>query len=216
MPGCLPGSVHDLTAARIRGLPRHLRAAGLLVLADKGYQGMGEAKVPYRGRGKPGSQKDANRSHARLRGPGERANTRLKSWHVLDKLRCCPHRAGRLAKAILKRLIAKDPQSLDAFFTEAELAKGSDHHPDTAIDQAMDLFTDLETVEMRARRIAEHLTLHHCRSGTVTQPSPTPSARPGSAVTGASLTAPCRPAWASPRSSNAPSRRILNRPKKCN
>lgn len=33
---------------------------------------------------------DANRAHARLRGPGERANAQLKSWRILRKLRCRP------------------------------------------------------------------------------------------------------------------------------
>ena len=56
--------------------------------------------TPYKGRNKPQSQKNANRAHARLRGPSERANAQLKSWRVLRKLRCCPRRAGRLAKAI--------------------------------------------------------------------------------------------------------------------
>ena len=70
-------------------------------LADKGYIGAGEhVLTPYRGRGKPASQKAANRSHARLRAPGERANAQLKTWHILRKLRCCPWRAGQLAKAI--------------------------------------------------------------------------------------------------------------------
>jgi hypothetical protein len=36
----------------------------------------------------------------RLRGPGERANAQLKYWRILHKLRCSPHRAGRLTKAI--------------------------------------------------------------------------------------------------------------------
>jgi hypothetical protein len=57
-------------------------------------------RTPYRGRNKPASQKDANRAHARLRAPGERANAQLKSWRILRKLRCCPWRAGQLAKAI--------------------------------------------------------------------------------------------------------------------
>ena len=56
--------------------------------------------TPYKGRNKPESYKDANRAHARLRGPGERANAQLKSWRILRKLRCCPRRAGQLAKAI--------------------------------------------------------------------------------------------------------------------
>jgi hypothetical protein len=76
-------------------------ASKLLVLADKGYTGAGDhMHVPYKGKNKPASQKDANRAHARLRGPGERANAQLKSWRILRKLRCCPWRAGQLAKAI--------------------------------------------------------------------------------------------------------------------
>ncbi len=29
-----------------------------------------------------------------------RPDAQLKTWHVLSKLRCCPWRAGKLAKAI--------------------------------------------------------------------------------------------------------------------
>jgi len=77
-----------------------LEAARLIVLADKGYQGSTCAITPYKGRNKPQSQKDANRAHAKLRAPGERANAQLKSWKILHKLRCCPSKAGTLAKAI--------------------------------------------------------------------------------------------------------------------
>jgi hypothetical protein len=70
-------------------------------LGDKGYHGYDETGhqviTPYKDRNKPESQKDANRAHARLRGPGERANAQLRTWR---KLRCCPRRAGRLVKAI--------------------------------------------------------------------------------------------------------------------
>jgi hypothetical protein len=52
------------------------------------------------GKNKPDSQKEANRAHAKLRAPGERANAQLKNWRVLSKLRCCPWRARQLAKAI--------------------------------------------------------------------------------------------------------------------
>src|SRR3954463_2143614 len=56
--GALPGSVHDLRAARIWGLLRALTEAGLLVLADKGYIGAGQdVTPPYKGRNKPESQK---------------------------------------------------------------------------------------------------------------------------------------------------------------
>jgi hypothetical protein len=71
-----PGSTHDTAAARIWNI--------LAALRDE------EAAV----------QMDADRAHARLRGPGERANVQLKYWRVLHKLRCSPHRAGRMAKAI--------------------------------------------------------------------------------------------------------------------
>jgi len=98
--GPLPGSVHDKKAEWIWGVLAELEAAGLIVLADKGYQGSTYAKTPYKGKNKPQSQKDANRAHAKLRAPGERANAQLKTWKILRKLRCCPWKAGRLAKAI--------------------------------------------------------------------------------------------------------------------
>ncbi|WP_344458548.1 transposase family protein, partial [Actinocorallia aurantiaca] len=98
--GAVPGSIHDLTAARNWGIIRSLATCGLLVLADKGYIGAGpHILTPYKGKNKPETQKRANRSHAKLRGPGERANAQLKSWKILARLRCCPHRAGHLAKA---------------------------------------------------------------------------------------------------------------------
>jgi len=98
--GALPGSVHDKKAEWIWGVLDELEKAGLVTLADKGYQGSTWAKVPYKGKNKPEPQKEANRAHAKLRARGERANAQLKTWNILDKLRCCPWKAGRLAKAI--------------------------------------------------------------------------------------------------------------------
>ena len=100
--GAMPGKVHDLTAARVWGILRELEKTGILTLADKAYQGA-EASVvitPYKGKDKPESQKQANRSHAKFRGPGERANAQLKSWRILRKLRCSPSKAGHIVKAI--------------------------------------------------------------------------------------------------------------------
>ena len=88
--GALRGSVHDKKAERIRGVLAELEAAGLVTLADKGYQGSTRAKIPYKGKNKPESQKEASRAHAKLRSPGERANAQLKTWRILRKLRCCP------------------------------------------------------------------------------------------------------------------------------
>jgi hypothetical protein len=106
----LPGSAHDLTAARIWGIIRELAASGLVVLADKGYYGAGEPLItPYRGRNKPASQKSTNRSHARLRAPGERANAQLKTWHILRKLRCCPGAPGNSPRPSTSFRLARSP-----------------------------------------------------------------------------------------------------------
>jgi hypothetical protein len=56
--------------------------------------------TPYKSKDKPESQKQANRSHAKFRGPGERAIAQLKSWRILRKLRCSPSKAGHIVKAI--------------------------------------------------------------------------------------------------------------------
>lgn len=97
----LPGKTHDLSAARIWGILRALERAGIIVLADKGCQGAEDPVItPYKGKNKPQSQKRANRSHARLRGPGESANAQHETWRILRKLRCCPLKTGRLGKAI--------------------------------------------------------------------------------------------------------------------
>jgi hypothetical protein len=105
--GPLPGAVHDLTAARIWGIVRELAAAGLVVLADKGYHGAGDhIRTPYKGRNKPEPQKAANRAHAQLRGPGERANAQLKSWKILRKIRSSPSQATTLVKAVQTLILA--------------------------------------------------------------------------------------------------------------
>ena len=44
--------------------------------------------------------KQANKAHAKLHAPGQRANAQLKTWKILTELRCCPWRAGQLARAI--------------------------------------------------------------------------------------------------------------------
>jgi hypothetical protein len=83
------------------GVLAELEAAGLVTLASKGYQGSTYAKIPYKGRTSPSPRK---RPMAPTRNSGhlasERANAQLKIWHILRKLRCCPWRAGQLAKAI--------------------------------------------------------------------------------------------------------------------
>lgn len=46
--------------------------------------------TPIKGKHKPEWQKEANRLHARLRGPGERMFAQLKTWAILDQARCAP------------------------------------------------------------------------------------------------------------------------------
>ena len=97
-----PAALH-LSRHRLRGvvgLVAELTASGLVVLGDKGYLGEDTIRTPYRERDKPASQKEANRAHARLRAPGQRANAQLKTWRIVCKLRCCPWRGGQIAKAI--------------------------------------------------------------------------------------------------------------------
>ncbi len=111
----LPGARHDMGAAREHGLIDALHDGGVQVIADNGYRGAGFV-VPQRRRPADpetgqrrrlsGNQKAVNSAHARQRGPGERANAQLKSWKILRKIRCCPHRATSLVKAVLVLILA--------------------------------------------------------------------------------------------------------------
>jgi hypothetical protein len=86
----LPGARHDIAAAREHGILTALENAGIQALGDTGYQGAGPSvtvpqrrrrKDPETGKYRPlsAAQKDVNTAHARLRGPGERANAQLKN-----------------------------------------------------------------------------------------------------------------------------------------
>ncbi|GAA3616386.1 hypothetical protein GCM10022419_122130 [Nonomuraea rosea] len=65
-----PGKAHDLSAARIWGI---LRAGAGGSLPEP------ELTSRVKGKNKPESQKQANRAHARLRGPRERPAEELKN-----------------------------------------------------------------------------------------------------------------------------------------
>jgi hypothetical protein len=111
--GQLPGSTHDTAAARIWNILAALRDAGLIALGDKGYHGYDDTGhhviTPYKGRNKPESQKDANRAHARQRGPGERANAQLKHWRILRKVRCRPDASAATPKPSTSYRTTKSP-----------------------------------------------------------------------------------------------------------
>lgn len=99
----LPGSTHDLTAARRHGVIAALVRFGVACYADAAYRGAGPiVAVPFRRRPRRLSrnQKKVNANHARNRAPGERAVATLKTWKVLTRLRCCPHRATAIVNAI--------------------------------------------------------------------------------------------------------------------
>jgi DDE superfamily endonuclease/Helix-turn-helix of DDE superfamily endonuclease len=101
----LPGSTRDVTAARTLGLIEALAAEDVMTFADKGYQGAGGTiRTPFKRhrhrRRLSHNQKAVNRSHARIRARGERANATLKTWKLLVKLRCCPDRATAIVQAI--------------------------------------------------------------------------------------------------------------------
>lgn len=107
----LPGARHDMGAAREHGLITALAAAEIRVIADSAYRGAGaHVEVPQRRRARvddrderprlSASQKAVNSAHARLRGPGERANAQLKSWKILRRIRGCPHHATLLINAV--------------------------------------------------------------------------------------------------------------------
>jgi len=113
----LPGSRHDIAAARKHGILTAFEAAGVTALADTGYQGAGpQVTVPQRRRRKDpdtgkyrplsAAQKEVNTAHARLRGPGERANAQLKSWKILRKIRSSPNQAARLVGAVQTLILA--------------------------------------------------------------------------------------------------------------
>lgn len=81
----LPGSAHDLTAARTHGIIAALTNADVMTFADKAYQGAGgSVRTPFkRHRYRPKlsrRQKAVNKAHARIRCRGERAVATLKTW----------------------------------------------------------------------------------------------------------------------------------------
>ncbi|MER7967407.1 transposase family protein [Streptomyces sp. NPDC096080] len=98
----LPGSTHDLTAARQHGITEALAEPELKCWADKAYQGAGgPVRVPFRGRHLKRWKRRHNTTHARIRCLGERAMATLKGWRLLRKLRCSTNRITDVVKAVV-------------------------------------------------------------------------------------------------------------------
>jgi hypothetical protein len=113
----LPGARHDIAAAREHEILQAFQDAQISALGDTGYQGAGPAvRIPQRRRRKDkttgkyrplsAGQKAVNTAHARMRGPGERANAELKSWKILRKIRSSPAHATTVVNAVQTLILA--------------------------------------------------------------------------------------------------------------
>jgi hypothetical protein len=106
-----PGSVPDITAARIHALPARYKAAadGLPTLADKGYIGAGIGiLIPVRrpkGKSEQALHADTRMFNTLLRhvrALGERTAAELKQrWRTLQHVTLSPSRIGDIARAAL-------------------------------------------------------------------------------------------------------------------
>ena len=104
-----PGSVHDITAARVHALPALYRAAAsdLPTLADLGYEGAGigikvPAKQPPDGRDLDLGNRTRNALQRSLRCLGERGFALLtQRWRTLQHVTASPSKITGIAQAAL-------------------------------------------------------------------------------------------------------------------
>jgi len=67
--------------------------------------------------------------------------------------------SGNVAALDSLRAMGREPQSLAVFFDELDSVAGADRHFDTAVVALKAELSDLDTLEIRARRVAEHMAL---------------------------------------------------------
>jgi len=67
--------------------------------------------------------------------------------------------SGNVAALDALRAMAREPESVEQFFVEVELAAGADHRLDDAIAAVKKELSDQDEVELRARRLVEQLAL---------------------------------------------------------
>ncbi|GAA3550434.1 acyl-CoA dehydrogenase family protein [Nocardioides daeguensis] len=67
--------------------------------------------------------------------------------------------SGNVAALDALRAIGREPESLDAFFAEAELAVGTDQRYDDALTSLKKELTDFGDIELRARRLVEQIAV---------------------------------------------------------
>jgi hypothetical protein len=109
VPGAEPGSVHDITAARLHALPAlyPAAAAGLPALADPGYDGAGigihiPVRHPADGRDLDIDTRTRNALLRSLRCLGERGFALLTGrWRTLQYITASPCKIGDIARAAL-------------------------------------------------------------------------------------------------------------------
>ena len=67
--------------------------------------------------------------------------------------------SGNVAALDALRAIGREPESLDRFFTEVEVAAGADHRLDDALALVKKELSDIDEIELRGRRLVEQLAL---------------------------------------------------------
>lgn len=67
--------------------------------------------------------------------------------------------SGNVAALDVLRAMAKEPQTIEAYFAEVGRAAGADPRLDAAVREIKTSLADLDTIELRARRIAERMAL---------------------------------------------------------
>ena len=67
--------------------------------------------------------------------------------------------SGNVAALDALRAIGREPATLEHFFTEVELAAGADHRLDDAVANVKKELSDIDEIELRARRLVEQLAL---------------------------------------------------------
>ncbi|HKT82682.1 MAG TPA: acyl-CoA dehydrogenase family protein [Solirubrobacterales bacterium] len=67
--------------------------------------------------------------------------------------------SGNVAALDALRAIGREPESLDAFFAEAELALGADQRYDDAVGALRKELTQFDDIELRARRLVEQIAV---------------------------------------------------------
>src|SRR5690606_18334905 len=67
--------------------------------------------------------------------------------------------SGNVAALDVLRAMNREPHSVEAFFEQVQAAAGADARLDAAVREVKDSLTDLDTIQLRARRVVERMAL---------------------------------------------------------